>query len=174
MTKLRIVGRIGRLDLDIVFDLDLGDIAERTTVEIDSKEAKNLEDLESKKNLNILPENSPQVEFGHRRQRACKKTGDQDFDRFYRIFPKHKQPGLAKRALRTALKKAPIETIIAGAEAYARHRAGEDPAFTCYPATWLNGERWLDEHDDQVIVNGDGLDRARKMLQEMEASDAVS
>lgn len=30
------------------------------------------------------------------------------------------------------------------AKRFAASRAGEDEKFTPYPATWLNGERWLD------------------------------
>jgi len=53
--------------------------------------------------------------------------------------------GQAVRAWGKAAKLADPDKIIAAAAAYARQRQGEDPKYTKYPATWLNGQCWDDE-----------------------------
>lgn len=66
-------------------------------------------------------------------------------DALYTAYPKHVGRGQAVRAIRTALKKSPYETIMAGVQRYAAERAGQDVQYTANPATWFNGERWADE-----------------------------
>jgi len=70
------------------------------------------------------------------------------FDRFYAAFPKKKAPKAARRAWEK-LSPGPelVERIIQAVEAQKmlpdwRKDAGK---FVPHPATWLNGERWLDE-----------------------------
>jgi hypothetical protein len=70
---------------------------------------------------------------------------DDGFDDFWQHVPKKAGKGQAKKAWRSALKKTDAETIIAAMQGYARQREGQDQQFTAHPATWLNGERWLDE-----------------------------
>ena len=70
---------------------------------------------------------------------------DDGFDDFWQHVPKKAGKGQARKAWRSALKKADPETIIAAMQGYARQREGQDQQFTAHPATWLNGERWLDE-----------------------------
>lgn len=72
------------------------------------------------------------------------EPSDSGFERFYGAFPLKKGRGQAERAYRAALKSATPETLLAGAIAYATERHGQDPKYTAYPATWLNGKRWLD------------------------------
>ena len=42
-----------------------------------------------------------------------------------------------------AIKKTTPEIIIEGADRYSKD-PNRDPSFTAHPATWLNGDRWLD------------------------------
>lgn len=67
-----------------------------------------------------------------------------EFDRFWQTYPRHEAKGEARKAWAKAVKVAPPEVIIAGAQRYADD-PNRDPAFTAHPATWLNRERWLDE-----------------------------
>lgn len=53
----------------------------------------------------------------------------------------------AERAFSKALRRAPFETILAGAERYRVAMSGIDPAHIAHAATWLNGDRW----EDQVV-----------------------
>lgn len=69
------------------------------------------------------------------------------FAEFYAAYPRHVGRGQAARAYALAVKTAPPALLLAAAERFAVMRAGEDPQFTPHPATWLTGQRWLD--DDQ-------------------------
>ena len=70
---------------------------------------------------------------------------DDGFDDFWTIYPRKVGKGAARKAWKTALKKAPKETILDGLATYQATRRGEDPSYTAHPATWLNAERWDDE-----------------------------
>ena len=67
------------------------------------------------------------------------------FDDFWSIVPRRVGKAHAKKAWTGALRKASSQTIIEAMSKYARQRQGQDPQYTAHPATWLNGERWLDE-----------------------------
>ena len=66
------------------------------------------------------------------------------FDEFWKIYPRKVAKGGAQKAWLNAVKIAKPEDIIAGAKIYAKDKT-RDPKFTAHPATWLNGQRWLDE-----------------------------
>jgi helix-turn-helix protein len=67
------------------------------------------------------------------------------FDDFWRIYPRKDDKPKARKAFKAASKKIDTAALIAGAERYAAERAGQDPQFTKYPATWLNAESWNNE-----------------------------
>lgn len=98
-----------------------------------------------------------------------------EFDGWYEAFPRHTGRGQAVKAYRTARKKADAETLLAGAQHYAEQRTDEDPKFTKHPATWLNGECWLDEAgegDPETVGAMDEAERARQQRAVREASFA--
>lgn len=68
---------------------------------------------------------------------------DPHFEEFWKTYPRKAAKGAARRAWAKAVRIATPDDIIAGAARYAEdpHR---DESFTAHPATWLNGERWLD------------------------------
>ncbi len=70
---------------------------------------------------------------------------DADFAAFWSVFPRKVAIGQARKAWRTATKKAAAETITAGAIHYAGAVRGEEPKYVAHPSTWLNGERWKDQ-----------------------------
>lgn len=77
---------------------------------------------------------------------------DPDFAAFWSAYPRKEAKGQARTAWRTAVirKKIDPKTIILGAERYAddpKRKAG-GRTYTAHPATWLNGERWLEQLDD--------------------------
>lgn len=43
---------------------------------------------------------------------------------------------------------------------------GTEPQFIPYPATWLNGERWLDEDDQPPATAEDRAARERQIIEE--------
>jgi hypothetical protein len=75
------------------------------------------------------------------------RADPKDFDRFWEIYPRREGKGGAKTAWGRAIKKAPVEVILAGARAYrddgARKRS--EAKYTKTPERWLNAECWTDE-----------------------------
>ncbi len=78
---------------------------------------------------------------------AVASLPDETFEAWWRQYPRRVAKGAARKAFRRVLaqKTATFEQLMAGVMRYAAERAGEDPGYTAHPATWLNGERWLDE-----------------------------
>lgn len=72
-----------------------------------------------------------------------------DFDLWYAAYPRHEGRGQAERAYRAARKKADADALLAGAKAAAGRYSGSEKRFIPMPATWLNGERWLDDPADE-------------------------
>lgn len=67
-----------------------------------------------------------------------------EFEKFWKIYPHRKDKRKAQLAFDRALQRAPLETILAGARAYAGD-PDRKTEFTKYAEGWLNGDRWLDE-----------------------------
>lgn len=74
------------------------------------------------------------------------------FNDFWAVYPRKKGKGQARKAFEKALEKTDLETIIAGVHAYMEHEDMSDPQFIAHPTTWLNGERWDDEHVEARVV----------------------
>lgn len=74
------------------------------------------------------------------------------FEQFWQLYPRKIGKGQARRAFQAALKKTTQAVIM---EAVQRQRFDARERFQPYPATWLNGERWLDE-----VPQGDRVLRA--------------
>lgn len=73
-----------------------------------------------------------------------------DFEKWYEIFPRHREKIEAERAYRRVRQRgATKEQLEVGAMQYAKERVGQDPKYTKYPATWLNRGCWTDELDEQ-------------------------
>lgn len=71
---------------------------------------------------------------------------DSEFAKFYQAYPRKVGRGQAERAWRGAIRAGakPAE-IISGLEAQLPAMREQDQRFVPHPATWLNGQRWLDE-----------------------------
>lgn len=82
---------------------------------------------------------------------------DAEMATWWGVYPRHKAKPAAEKAYRAARKKASAEILLAAARALRKavDDGRVDPKFIPYPATWLNGERWLDEGE-----GGDGDGRA--------------
>jgi len=70
-----------------------------------------------------------------------------EFARFWSAYPRRVSKGHAEKAWRSAVKVAHPDEIIAAAERYAAHVAATrtEQRFVPHPATWINGQRWLDD-----------------------------
>jgi len=72
------------------------------------------------------------------------KEQDVEFEkRFWPAYPQKVGKGQARKAWRTARRSATVDAILAGLERYKQAKPAERD--WRYPATWLNGEGWLDE-----------------------------
>ena len=81
--------------------------------------------------------------------KKSKKRNDypDDFEEFWRTYPRHEDKKKAFKVWQTALKNgATADEIIAGAARYAKYRAGEPEQYTKHPSTWLNGDCWENEY----------------------------
>lgn len=66
------------------------------------------------------------------------------FEEFWKLYPRKQAKGAARSAFVKALKKADLETILAGVRRFASDPNRQDE-FTAHASTWLNQERWTDE-----------------------------
>ena len=97
---------------------------------------------------------------------------DSEFEKFYSLYPNQKARGAAERAFRTALKAAPLETILAGVKRYAAAVEGKDPQYIKHPATWLNGKCWADiDPKAELDAKRRAADKARDALAEKQLLD---
>ena len=67
---------------------------------------------------------------------------EQEFEDFWGLYPRKVGRGSALRAYRAARKKAGAQTL---ADRLRQTIFSDETEFIPHPATWLNGERWLDE-----------------------------
>ncbi len=67
------------------------------------------------------------------------------FEDFWGAYPRKIAKGHARKAFLAAIKKERIVKIISAADQFATKCRTIDPKYVPHPATWLNGERWLDE-----------------------------
>lgn len=91
--------------------------------------------------------------------KKSKKRNDypDDFEEFWRIYPRHEDKKKAFKVWQTALKNgATADEIIAGAARYAKYRAGEPEQYTKHPSTWLNGDCWENEYSTAGTGCGSG------------------
>lgn len=67
---------------------------------------------------------------------------------FWLAYPRKTAKRTAWRAWLSAMNRdADPAAVVKAAIAYATERGGQDPNYTKHPATWLNGDCWLDERE---------------------------
>ncbi len=76
--------------------------------------------------------------------RATEAEIEVNFETFWDAYPRKIAKGVARKAFATALKKTTAETILAAVQ---RQTFDTREKFVPHPASWLNGERWLDQVD---------------------------
>lgn len=78
------------------------------------------------------------------RTRAAPDADPEGFADWYASYPRKRDPGQARKAYRTALRKTSPAVLLMAARAYAEEcrRTGRDPKFIKHPTTWLNAEAW--------------------------------
>lgn len=84
---------------------------------------------------------------------VCASDSDRDFCEFWEAYPRKDAKGDARKAWISAVSKAKPHAIVAGCRGY---KFDANPRFVPLPATWLNGERWLQ------AAESDGMDPTLK------------
>ena len=72
-------------------------------------------------------------------------TKEDQFEAFWKMYPRRIGKGTARKAFDKALKLAPADEIIRGLAYQLPYYASKESQFIPHPSTWLNGERWADE-----------------------------
>ncbi|CAL9605512.1 hypothetical protein SUDANB95_05480 [Actinosynnema sp. ALI-1.44] len=84
--------------------------------------------------------------------RGTTNARDEQFAAFYDAYPRHIGKAAARKAWDKAVSAGTDPAVIlAGAQRFATERAGQDPKYTPYPASWLRAGRWEDEHLPAVV-----------------------
>ena len=102
---------------------------------------------------------APKTPAKAKKSKKSKKRNDypDDFEEFWRTYPRHEDKKKAFKVWQTALKNgATADEIIAGAARYAKYRAGEPEQYTKHPSTWLNGDCWENEYSTAGTGYGSG------------------
>ncbi len=85
------------------------------------------------------------IEATENATKAAADKSAESFEEFWLSYPRRVGKGQARRAWAAALKKSDATTIATAALAYTKRCQGTEQRFIAHPATWLNGERWLDD-----------------------------
>jgi hypothetical protein len=70
---------------------------------------------------------------------------EREFEDWYGSYPRHVGKGAARKAYRTARKKASAAELLAGAARAREQYRGKEEQYIPHPSSWLNAERWLDQ-----------------------------
>ena len=95
----------------------------------------------------------------------------QDFEKFWSLYPRKTGKLAAEKAFAKAVTLTSIETIIAGAERYAKDPNLPAEKFVKHPATWLNAGCWDDPplpHDPKRNKPKNDFDALRKWAKEQD------
>lgn len=76
---------------------------------------------------------------------ARSADADREFEAWWSSYPRKVGKGRARAAYRAARRKAAPEKLAAAVAQQTPLLTAKGPEFCPHPATWLNGERWLDE-----------------------------
>jgi len=82
------------------------------------------------------------------------KGESESFEQFWKAYPRKEAKGAALKAWTKAIKAALPESIIKAAAEFAASpivTSRGEPRFIPHPATWLNGQRWLDDRENWQI-----------------------
>jgi hypothetical protein len=122
-------------DVDVTPDVDVtGDVGVADGVTWTSREGRRGRHPNLKDEPAVEPKDFSSATDASERDYAMKKFGD-----FLLVYPRVRSPEKAKQAWRDAIDRgADPDRMVAAATAYANERAGKDPRYTKYPATWLN------------------------------------
>ena len=77
--------------------------------------------------------------------KAKSREIEEQANAIYEAYPRKTAKPAALKAIRKALAKHPFDFLLSCANRYTIARAGQDPTYTPYPATWFNREQFKDD-----------------------------
>jgi Helix-turn-helix domain len=103
------------------------------------------------------PGDAPREKKAPARKRPKVGDTDESFAAFWAAYPRKCAKEAARKAFAKAI-KAGVDpaTLIAGVKRYAIERLNQDPQYTAYPATWLNGHYWENEPAGTTVIDQHG------------------
>lgn len=87
-----------------------------------------------------------------------------EFAVWYSEYPNKVGKAHALKAFKAARKKADLETLMTGLRRYVSNKPADRQ--WCNPATWLNGERWLDQEAAPAVNQAAAEDEVDRMILE--------
>jgi hypothetical protein len=94
-----------------------------------------------------LPEPEPDPNPTRTPSSRASADAERMFEEWWSAYPRKRSKGQALRAYKAALKKTDAGTLLSTLRQQIPTLTKEGPDYTPYPATWLNGCRWLDQPD---------------------------
>ena len=131
---------------DLAYSIDTVSIGiDKPVLKLKLKPIPKLKKKIYKKNLNTSLVVCDEKE--KRKSSAKKKKVLEDFDEFWKAYPRKTAKGGARKAFVKALKKTTVDVLISAVEEqkYQEEWTKDDGKYIPHPATWLNNERWEDE-----------------------------
>jgi hypothetical protein len=102
---------------------------------------------------NNRPTSDQQVTTSEEVKKVRSKIYTQDFETFWKEYPKLKDKGHAFKSWLIQIKTTEPEIIIAGAKRYAIECQGKEEQYIKMAQGWLTGQRWLDETAKQTAIH---------------------
>lgn len=87
------------------------------------------------------------------KEKKSKQDYSQDFEEFWKQYPKKAGKTEAYKAYVNAIKRASPQQILNGTMAYANECTQRDPKYIKHAQGWLNGDRWQDQQDKSTQTN---------------------
>ena len=127
----------------------IGDVKRSDSTETESEtESETYSETESEAGKTLGQQKPAGIEVG--------SDADPDFAAFWDAYPRRVAKGQARKAWKIAIVKRNVDpkAIILGAERYRddRSRMSRPIDYTKHPATWLNGECWLEAQPGAVVA----------------------
>jgi len=77
-----------------------------------------------------------------------------DFEEFWKAYPKKTDKGAARRAFTTAIKKVDFDNLLKAVQSYSASVSNTEKRYIKNPATWLNAEAWDNETQETKETKG--------------------
>lgn len=97
-------------------------------------------------------------------------TFEEEFFRFWRLYPRKMEKIAARAAFDKAAKKFGPDAILAGVDRLAHDPNLPDKSFIPYPATWLNAGGWGDEPYPERKLSAEEVKERNRISRELKAA----